>query len=98
MKFYVTKDSFFLVNVYGKTRIFFACTLYYIMFFCAERHCGRNISERISTDQGTLTHSAHRQADRLRPKNHEITHHFYGFLPNNTKKVRRMKVTFRIIS
>lgn len=64
MKFYMTKDSFFLVNVYGKTRIFFACTLYYIMFFCAEKHCGRNISERISTDQGTLTHSAHRQADR----------------------------------
>ena len=48
MKFYMTKDSFFLVNVYGKTRIFFACTLYYIMFFCAERHCGRNISERYS--------------------------------------------------
>ena len=44
MKFYMTKDSFFLVNVYGKTRIFFACTLYYIMFFCAEKHCGRNIS------------------------------------------------------
>ena len=31
MKFYMTKDSFFLVNVYGKTRIFFACTLYYII-------------------------------------------------------------------
>ena len=55
------------------------------------------ISPFLHVEETTIAFVLHECGTKI-TKNHEITHHLYGFLYNNTKKVRRMKVTFRIIS